>query len=645
MTSDVVTSDVVTIAGAAGAWGDTLLSTPQLLASRQCDYIIYEALAEVTMGILTRQKLADPSRGYATDIIDTICSHLSEYANQGIKVVTNAGGVNPLDAAERIRAAAQDAGLGISVAAITGDDLMPHLADLRRLHLTEMSDDTPLESDPLSFNVYLGAQPIAAALRAGADLVVTGRCVDSALALGPLLHEFDWQDSDWDCLSAGSLAGHLIECGPQSTGGLFTDWEAVGSWANIGYPLAECRPDGSFVLTKPTATGGLVDNATVAEQLLYEIDDPRAYRLPDVTCDWSQVRLTRVGQHRVKVTGARGRPAPPMLKACSQVLDGFRATMMAFVAGRQAVPKARRLANDVLTRARAILDRIGAPELASTDFEILGSEATYGRHGRAEHVREVILKLGLHHKDPNALRAVVRDIPSFGLAVPGMSGGAAGVPHPSPRLQLRCYLVPRHLVSAYVVFDGKSFPVDRPSDDAVASEFDVAALGPDHSKDGSGCAPPDGEISVPGGAHPRGDVTVPLVAIAHGRSGDKGRDVNVGIRARHSEFLQAVRAQVTSESAGSYLAHLGAHRVDRYELPGIDAINLHFRGALGGGGLASLRIDPQGKAIAQQLLEMPVVIPQTWLVHPAINCIPEIAELSNQLFGSDRPDPCAKKQL
>jgi len=306
-----MSDNTVTIGSAAGAWGDTSLSTPQLLASGRCDYIIYEGLAEITMGILTRQKVKDPARGYATDIIHTIADHVGAFAEQGIKVVTNAGGINPEAAAELIRGAAEKAGIELQVASVVGDDLAGRLDEVRDLGLTEMTDAGPLPDDPLSFNAYLGARPIAAALDAGADIVVTGRGADSALVLGPLIHEFGWAHDDWDQLSQGSLAGHLLECGPQSTGGLYTDWESFPSWADIGYPLAECRADGSFVLTKPDDTGGLVTPATVAEQLLYEIGDPTTYLLPDVTCDWTQVSLTQIGHDRVEITGARGRPPPP----------------------------------------------------------------------------------------------------------------------------------------------------------------------------------------------------------------------------------------------------------------------------------------------------------------------------------------------
>lgn len=600
--------DVVTIGSAAGAWGDTILSTPQLLASRRCDYIIYEGLAEITMGILTRQKLRDPSRGYATDIIHTIADHLAAFTEQGIKVVTNAGGINPGAAAQLIREAAQEAGIELRVASVVGDDLSGRLEELRDLELSEMTDGGPLPDELLSFNAYLGARPIAAALDAGADIVVTGRGADSALALGPLLHEFGWAHDDWDRLSQGSLAGHLLECGPQSTGGLYTDWESFPSWADIGYPLAECRPDGSFVLTKPDGTGGLVSEATVAEQLLYEIGDPTTYLLPDVTCDWTQVTLTQVGDDRVEVTDARGRPAPPTLKACAQVIDGFKARTTLFVLGRDADRKARRLADDIRTRSRMIFDQLGAEDFREYDVEVVGAEATYGANSRVSSSREVTLKIGMSHDDERALRKILRDPPSFGLAVPGSSAGGA-VPRPTPRMLLRSYLVPRQLLPASVDIEGEQVKVD---------ELPVAlATGP-------GPRSPVEAATAAAASAPT--VTLPLVAIAHGRSGDKGIDANIGIRARHPDFLPVIRHSVTAERVADHLAHLLDGGVDRYDLPGLDAINLHLHDALGGGGISSLRLDPQGKAFAQQLLDLPVEVPRSWLDHPAIADLPEVEE-------------------
>jgi hypothetical protein len=569
-------SETVTVAGAAGAWGDSSLSTNQLLADGRPDYVVYEGLAEITMAILSRARAEDPSLGYARDLIDAIAANLSGFRKKGMRVITNAGGVNPHAAAEVIRSAAP----GARVAVVSGDDLMGR---------GEVLDAAGLSAHPLSANVYLGARPIAAALDAGAEVVVTGRVVDSALTLGPLIHEFGWGPDQFHRLSAGSLAGHLIECGPQATGGLLTDWEDTASWTNPGYPIVVVSPDGTFEITAPEGTDALVDIRTVSEQLLYEIGDPSRYLLPDVTCDWRDVTLKEVGANRVRVGGARGWPPPPTLKACAQIADGWRAQSLLFIGGRDAVAKARRVGADLLERGRRMLEAGGLGGFTATDVEVLGSEDTYGPHSRGDASREVVLKIAVHHESRDAVGAFLREVPSIGLSgPPGVAGGGSGLPRPMPLIRLECFPVDRHQVQPRVELDGSVVP---------SQEEDVLTG-----------APPTGRvISVEEYHGPT--VMVPLITIAHGRSGDKGADVNIGIRARHPRFYQAILRELTAEKVSGHLAHLRARSVERFELPGIHAVNFVLIGGLGAGGTASLRFDPQGKAVAQQLLAMEIALP------------------------------------
>ncbi len=619
----------VVLGGAAGAWGDSSFAPGQLLDWARCDYVLFEALAEITMGILTRAQQKNPELGYAIDVIAMIGSELPRISEQNVRVVTNAGGVNPKAAAAALRAMSEKAGVSTRIAWVEGDNLMGRLDELVALDLKEMSDGSALSAidKPLSFNAYLGAQPIAAALDAGADVVITGRAVDSALALGPLMHEFGWGPSDLDALSQGSLAGHLLECGPQSTGGLLTDWQDVGSWHDIGYPIAECRADGSFVVTKPEGTGGLVDVRGVSEQLLYEIGDPAAYLLPDVTCDWRHVELTQVGTDRIEVTGARGRPPPPTLKACAQVLDGYKVMALLMIGGRDATQKAIRFGDELVRRAERLLERDGYPAVRNTDIEVLGAESTYGPHARTTHTREVVVKIALHHDAREALAAVVRELGSFAMAVPGLAAGGRGLPKPTPLIQLRSYPVPQEQITPDIFLDGEKVPYEQAAPRVSAVQ--------------------ESDLIVPN--HPfavEDPVELPLIAIAHARSGDKGPHSNIGVRARHPDFVPLLRDQLSAEAVASRFAHLVKGRVERYDLPGIDAMNFLLRNALGGGGISSLRFDPQGKAYAQQLLDMPMQVPAAWLTHPSIADIPEVAatrcklELNTQgQAGTDRGSP------
>ena len=597
-----MTEKTVNIGCAAGMWGDSLLSTPQLLATKHLHYLVYESLAEITMAILTRARQRDPSLGYATDIIQTdLARHLGEMKQQGVRVITNAGGINPQAAAAKLKESAAAQGITLKVAVVMGDDLLPQVDDLREMDLREIGRGTAVPDQPISFNAYLGARPIAAALDAGAEVVITGRCVDSALVLGPLLHEFGWGVEEFDKLAQGSLAGHLLECGPQSTGGLLTDWETVPSWVNIGYPIAECNPDGSFVLTKPEGSDGAVNAVSVTEQILYEIGDPRGYILPDVVCDFADVRLAQVGEDRVLVEGVKGRPPTPYYKACALEQDGYRVQFLAMLGGRAAAQRAQRVGDSILARVRQILAFMRLADFRATSIEMLGAEVSYGPHAKTADTREVILKISAHHDKREALELLARELPSIGLGMAqGLSGGGAGRARPSPFIRLHSFLVPRQLVQPVVLLDGETVPFS-PLPLALCQDYEPGLV-----DEGTG----EWEDAV---------VSVPLIWLAYGRSGDKGDVCNVGIAARHPDFVAVIERGLTAEIVKTYLGHLVEGKVERFTLPGLNAFNFVCYEALAGGGTASLRFDPQGKAMAQMLLDCPIEIPSRMLTHPALN--------------------------
>src|SRR6478735_10534065 len=325
MTTPKSPQKTVRIGGASGFWGDSMVAAPQLVKHGRLDYLVFDFLAETTMSILASARAKKPELGYATDFVDIAMKPvLAELKRQGIKVVSNAGGINPHGCAAALQALAEAEGVALRIAVVEGDDVSAQMAPLRAAGTRDMFTGEALPEKVLSANAYLGAAPIAAALAAGAEVVITGRCVDSAVTLGALMHEFGWQPGDYDLLASGSLAGHIIECGCQATGGLHTDWEDIPDWAHMGYPVVECHADGSFVVTKPEGTGGKVIRANVAEQLLYEIGDPGAYLLPDVSCDFRQVVIEQVGADRVRVGPARGRAPSPSYKVSATQLDGFR---------------------------------------------------------------------------------------------------------------------------------------------------------------------------------------------------------------------------------------------------------------------------------------------------------------------------------
>lgn len=591
---------VVRIGGAGGFLGDSSVAAPQLLKGGKLDYMILDYLAEATMSALGQLKAARPDQGYARDFTDWVWKdNLRELKAQGVKIVTNAGGLNPRACRERMEAIAAEAGLSFKIAVVEGDDLMHRLAELGGLR--EIYTDAPFP-DPkkvFSANAYFGGRPIAQALAAGADMVITGRVVDSALTLGPLMHEFGWTDEDYDALSAGSLAGHVIECGAQATGGLFTDWEDVPDWAHIGYPVIECHADGAFVVEKPPGTGGLVSPAAVAEQILYEIGDPQGYALPDVVCDFTQVKVEPAGEGRVRVSGAAGYPPSGQYKVCVTFEDGFRFIGTMPIVGRDAAKKAHRQASAVLERVGEMLRDRNLPPLRDTRIEVLGAEATYGANANplVREAREVVYRVGAEHESAEALGLMMREFqsPTTSMSV-GCTGWFGGAPTITPVARVFSVFVPRDAVPATVSVGERAFEVKA---QAPKVAFDPAAV-----------ARPE----VPADPQPEEPLTKrPLIELAWARSGDKGDAFNVGVIARKPEYLPWIRRALSPEAVQTWFAHefegARAPKVLRYELPGMGALNFHCIQALGGGQFASLRLDPLAKGKAQQLLDMEIEVP------------------------------------
>ena len=591
---------VLRIGGASGFWGDAARATPQLLNAPGLDYIVYDYLAEITMSIMARARAKDESKGYAADFVSAAMQpNLGLIAERGIKVISNAGGVNPEACVAALRAVIAEQGLNLKVACVTGDDLIDSKKTLQALGVTEAFSGAafPPTEKVLSINAYLGAFPIARALELGADIVVTGRCVDSAVTLGACLHAFGWGRDDLDQLAMGSLAGHILECGPQATGGNFTDWESVTGLANMGYPIAEISADGSFVCTKPTDTGGLVSVGTVSEQMLYEIGDPQAYMLPDVVCDFSTARIEQVGENRVQVSGATGRPAPDTYKVSATFADEFRGgTYMSFY-GIDADKKARTLGAAVFAAARNVFTAFDLPDFSETSIELMGTESQYGDFSEVSSSREVVMKIAAKHPDAIGIGILLKEAVGLGLATPpGLSGFAGSRPSPSPVVRLFSCTVPKAQIQVKIALDDETFLCDE----AHGELLDPSTIArPDT---------PTAEMEMD-----KDMVEVPLIALAWGRSGDKGNKANIGIIARRAEYLPyictALTTAVVRQRFAHFLADTSAGSVERFILPGAHAINFLLHDVLGGGGVASLRNDPQGKGYAQLLLSCPIPIP------------------------------------
>lgn len=575
---------IIRIGGGSAFFIDSALAVPQLLGAG-VDYILLDYLAEGAMGLLGRMKQADPDSGFTGDFLDVhIGPFLAQIAAKRVRILSNAGGVNPAGLAAKLRDRIAEMELNLSVACVDGDDLMHRLGDFAATR--DMFNGQPFPHKGVtSANAYLGAFPIAHALAQGADIVITGRVVDSALALGPLIHEFGWAPDDLDLLAGGTLAGHLIECGAQVTGGTFTDWREVEGWANIGAPIAECHADGSCIITKPEGSGGLVSVGTVAEQLLYETSDPASYIVPDVTCDFTHVALKQVGKDRVRASNARGLPAPAMLKACATWDDGWRAVAYQPVIGPAAAQKAHKQAEALFERGRMMLRGRNMADWRRTEYVLIG--------GSDPASQEVVVKLVVEHDEALAVQMFAREqFAAISAMAPGTSV-AFGI-QIALCMGLVSFLVPRAEVTARV--DGEEFfPGTGTGATRRVVEEPASQAQP---------KPPAPSVSPVNCDHLASGEDRTVESLAFTRSGEKGETINIGVIARKPEFLPILKAALTPEALRAHLPDLGDFSVTIYDLPGIHAINIVLDGALPGGLNASQRLDPAAKSIGQRLAGM-----------------------------------------
>ena len=586
----------IKIGGASGFWGDSVIATPQLLNGNKLDFIVYDYLAEITMSIMARARAKDSTKGYAVDFVSSVLKlNLKQIAKQKIKILSNAGGVNPVACAEAIRELVKELNLDLNVSVVLGDDLIDKKEQFSKLHIKEMysNDLFPKEEKIASINAYLGAFPIAKALSEGADIVITGRSVDSAVTLGACIYTFGWNENDYDKLAAGSLAGHIIECGTQSTGGNFTDWELVSkNLHEIGYPIVEVTDNGSFECTKSKDTTGIVSFGTVAEQMLYEIGDPQAYILPDVICDFSNVVIEEIAKDTVKVSGARGYPAPNQYKVCATYADGFRAGHVCSFVGIDAAKKARAFGEAIFERSKMIMRMMNIADFDETSIEIIGDNSQYSNKSSNVNNREVVLKFAAKHQDIRAVGIMLKESVGLGLATPpGLSGFVGGRPKPSPIVRLFSFLIDKDQVKVTIDNGTSQYEIKNSS----SKEFNLNSIK---------------KPSAPNFEDATEKLTdVPLIRVAYGRSGDKGNKANIGIIARDPKFYPAICNFLDEKVVKDCFSNFLEGSVERYFLPGSNSLNFILNDVLGGGGPASLRNDPQGKAYAQILLDQTIPIP------------------------------------
>ncbi len=397
---------------------------------------------------------------------------------------------------------------------------------------------------------------------------------------------------DHDRLAAGTLTGHLLECGPQPAGGIFTDWRAV-DWTDSSFPIAECYADGSAVMTKVPGTGGMISVGTIAEQILYEIGDPQRYFMPDNTCDLSGVRLEPDGEDRIRISGARGRPPTGTYKVCAMAQEGWRGVTMGITTGMDAAEKAERTAEAVLERSRRLLRDRNLGEFTATSVELIGAGASAGAHATPVDTREMVYRITADHPDKSAIDLMLKVSRAAGVSMaPGTVGAIAN--SAAPQMRMHAFLIEKDRLPVRVTVDGETETIEVPT----GGGFDTAAVEP---------VPPVPEAAA------AGEATVPLVKLAWSRSGDKGDLSNIGVIAREPEYLPHISAALTEAAVARWYAHIFADpdkaRVERYALPGLNALNFLLYDALDSGAVSSHRFDIMGKGLGQQILEFPVPVP------------------------------------
>ncbi|MGR6916577.1 acyclic terpene utilization AtuA family protein [[Actinomadura] parvosata] len=565
---------VLRVANCSGFYGDRLSAAREMVEGGPIDVLTGDWLAELTMLILAGNRLKGRP-GYAPTFLRQLEDVLGPCLDRGIRIVTNAGGLDPAGCAEAVHELAGRLGLAPSVAHVTGDDLTG-----REFPLVNADTGEHLTATPLTANAYLGGRPIAAALSAGADVVVTGRVTDAALVTGPGIWRYGWGPDDLDPLAGSVVAGHVIECGCQATGGNYAFFQDVPDLAHCGFPLAELRADGSSVITKHPGTGGLVSVGTVTAQLVYELGGPR-YLGPDVVARFDTITLSDDGPDRVLISGVRGEPPPDTLKVAVNYLGGYRNTMTLVLTGLD-VPAKARVAEEAIW-ARIPRESFDSVDVTLTDSGLLritvmsADERTAGRA-----FSSAVVETGL------------ASYPGFHALSPPGNASPYGVYWP--------VLVPASEVRPRVFLNGEEVPFAAP---APATHL----------------AAPVVEPSAPGGPWPEPVTTIPLGRIAGARSGDKGGNANLGVWTDTEARYDWLAAHLTVETLKRLLPGLAPYRVDRHDLPNLKALNFVVHGLLGRGVAASPRMDPQAKALGEELRARPVDVP-TSLAPPATPAVP-----------------------
>jgi hypothetical protein len=579
--------DKFIIANFSGFFGDRFAAAKEMIAGGPIDVLTGDYLAELTMAILLRQTLKDPNKGYAHTFLKQMEGVMGPCLDKKVKVVSNAGGLNPKALAEELGKAAEQLGLHPKIAYIEGDNLMPRLAELQEqgeafVHLDKGIPLKEIEAQPITANAYLGGWGIVRALEEGADIVVGGRLADASVVLGPAAWRFGWKPTDWDRLAGAAVAGHIIECSGQACGGNYSFVDEIPSYHDVGFPIVEMHEDGSFVITKHPGTGGLVSVGTVTAQLLYEVREPK-YLTPDVGARFDTIRISRQGPDRVAIDGVRGEAPMKTTKVCINNMAGHSSSMTLLLAGLDIEKKAR-IVEDTLFQSLGGKDAFQVAEvhLIRSDKEDPPSN------------EEAYAYLRMSVMDPDPKKVAMFSTKFIELALCSVPGLALTAPpdRGRPVIQHWPALVSMDKVPQKVVVGEETFTIEP-------LRFEE-----------TGAAPEPLDVKIP--PVPAGEtVTAPLGRLFAARSGDKGGNANLGIWGKTPESYAFLQGLLTVEKLKALLPDMAVYDIERYELPNLLALNFYIKGVLGDGVSASLRMDPQAKTLGEYLRTKIVDIPKS----------------------------------
>ncbi|WP_372751350.1 acyclic terpene utilization AtuA family protein [Labilibaculum sp.] len=590
--------DKIRIANAGGFWGDDLGVLRRQLEGGDVDYISSDFLAEVTMSILRKQQLKDESLGYVTDFVDQMVDVADLMKEKGVRMITNAGGINPLGCARKILSELKKKGISIKIAVVDGDNIIDRIDEFYPAKTSFRNMDSGEDFKEIaeriqSANIYLGVPPLLKALESGADLILAGRVTDTSVTMAPMIHELGWKLDDWNKIAAGLVAGHIIECGAQSTGGNFTDWQKVSRWDNMGYPIVEMHKNGEFIVYKHENTGGLISIDTIREQLVYEMGNPAQYISPDVVADFSQIKLEQIGENEVLVKNAKGHPSTPYLKVSMAFEDGYKATSSIVISGGKVLNKAQEF--------KKIFWRRLNTEFLKTNTEFVGYNACHQHLAEDIDPNEILLRLSVYDTDVSKIKDFSMSIAPLILSGPpgvAVTGGRARIQ------QVITYwpsLIPKTSIfsKVYVLNQEGEIKKSHEIPSALGSEQELVATKSSQShainrkreKGRKMCA-----------------VTIREICLA--RSGDKGNTVNIGVLARSQAVYEYIKLELTADRIADLFSGLNKGKVSRFEIDNLMALNFLLEDALDGGGTKSLMIDAQGKTFATALLNQEVVVPE-----------------------------------